>query len=62
LAHHQEIVIPEIFIEEKEKLSMLDKVLISAFKREKLFDLYQCTPLIFIIYYRVPLPIESNDR
>jgi hypothetical protein len=62
LAHHQEIVIPEIFIEEKEKLSILDKVLISAFKREKLFDLYQGTPFLFFINYRIPILAESDHR
>jgi hypothetical protein len=62
LAHHQEIVIPEIFIEEKEKLSILDKVLISAFKREKLFDLYQGTPSYFFINYRIPIPAEGDHR
>jgi len=31
LAHHHEVVVPEIHIKEKEKLSILDKVLISAF-------------------------------
>jgi hypothetical protein len=42
LAHHHEVVVPEIHIKEKEKLSILDKVLISAFNRERLYDLYEC--------------------
>ena len=40
---------------------MLDKVLISAFKREKLFDLYQCTLSILIMQYRIPILAENDD-
>ena len=47
--YNKEIEVPEIVIHTKEKFSILDKVLISAFNKERLVELYQC------ILYSLPI-------
>jgi hypothetical protein len=59
--------VPEIKIATKEKFSILDKVLISAFNKEKLVEIYQCKisylrSLIFNIEFPFLQRVTTDDN
>jgi hypothetical protein len=53
--------IPEILIPQKEKLSILDKVLISAFKEEKLINIYEGRIIFNIKLFRISIPSNGYN-